>query len=647
MERLPRRAIVLRDDDPEVTLGQAREMVASLPAAEVFWAEGPAALRGVSGGDFSAVVVDLHQRLSLDALGLAHGLVRGGGSLVLRAPHQAPPDRSTLAAPPFPPSAAGRRTWSRLQPWLRAAPTRDEPLSVAPAVTEGTREQSDLVAQLTAALANANSPSAHVVIADRGRGKSAALGMMLAQLRPHASLAVTAPTPTQLVSVRRFDAKVDYVAPLHVGDVELLVVDEAAGLAVPTLKALSQRARHVVMATTVHGYEGHGRGFSLRFLPWLKQQRPTEVHRLEAPIRWASEDPLERWIFDGLLLDATPAADPIGTVQWARLDRDELATDETMLRQVFGLLVAAHYRTTPDDLMRLLDAANLEVHVLRTDNAVAAACLVAREGKLRPEDLAPLLEGRGRLRGQALAETLARHSDEPEAAGWDLRRNLRTAVHPSRRREGLGATIAAAVHADAKDDDDRADAFGTMFGATPGLLAFRRAQGYRLVRLGATRSDRSGLMSVVMLRPSSSRATALVARLRARLAVDLPHQLRLATSEHPVPRDLALAFREGLDLEPSPLSCADHHRRLRRYLDGTQTDWAIAGTLAALAEQADLTRLSDDDAALVRGRLLEHRAWRDLARERGASVRVTMRGLREAIAVIEPPPLWGTASSSG
>lgn len=642
MERLPRRAIVLRDDDPEVTLGQARTILAPLPSSEVFWADGPAALRGVSGGDFSAVVVDLHQRLSLDALGLAHGLVRGGGSLVLRVPHHAPPDRSALAAPPFLPSDAGLRTWSRLQPWLRAAPTRDDPPSVAPRVTEGTPEQSALVTQLAASLADASS-TAHVVIADRGRGKSAALGMVLAQLRPHSSLAVTAPTGAQLVSVRRFDPEVDYVAPLQVGDVDLLVVDEAAGLAVPTLKALSRRARHLVMATTVHGYEGHGRGFSLRFLPWLQQQRPTRVHRLEAPIRWSSDDPLERWLFHGLLLDATPAREPAGAVRWARLDRDALTADETTLRQVFGLLVAAHYRTTPDDLMRLLDAANLEVHVLRTERAIVAACLVAREGRLTPDDLAPLLEGRGRLRGQALAETLARHSDEPEAAAWDLRRNLRTAVHPARRREGLGARLATAVHA---DEESRADAFGTMFGATPGLLAFRRAQGYRLVRLGATRSDRSGLMSVVMVRPSSPRAHALVERLRARLAVDLPHQLRLASAEHPVPDDLACAFRDGLDTDASLLTNAEHHQRLRRYLDGTQTDWAIAGTLAAWAERADLAKLAPAHAALVRGRLLEHRAWRDLAAEHDGSVRMAMRTLREAVATVDPNQVWGPPPAS-
>lgn len=639
MERASRRAIVLRSDDPAVTLREARRQLRDIPASDVFWADDPASLRAVAGDDFSAVVVDLHHRLSLDALGLAHGLVRGGGCMVLRVPdRQAPSDHRALAASPFPASAAGQRTWRRLQPWLAAAPTSDAPPSPAPAVTEGTDEQAALVRHLVASLSDAGGePTAQVVVADRGRGKSAALGMALARLRPRASLAVTAPSTAQLVSLRRFDPDVRYTAPLEVPEVDLLVIDEAAGLAVPTLKALAARARHLVFATTVHGYEGHGRGFSLRFLPWLKSERSTRVHRLEAPIRWAEDDPLERWVFEGLLLDAAPGEATSGSPQWSRLDRDALARDETTLRQVFGLLVAAHYRTTPDDLLRLLDAANLEVHTLRASGTVVAACLVAREGRLSPAELAPLLEGRGRLRGQALAETLARHSNEPEAATWDLRRNLRTAVHPGRRREGLGATLAHAVH----DHAEGADAFGTMFGATPGLLTFRRAQGYRLVRLGATRSDRSGLMSVVMMRPTSERARALVTRLRARLAVDLPHQLRLAHAEHPVPPDLEAALRDGLD-DPAPLSDAQDRERLHSYLRRVQTDWAIAGTLARLVDDVDLSALPEADRRLLLGRLREHRAWRDLAYDREASVRATMRALREAVSLATPSLTWGS-----
>ncbi|MCZ7683652.1 MAG: hypothetical protein M5U28_34720 [Sandaracinaceae bacterium] len=105
------------------------------------------------------------------------------------------------------------------------------------------------------------------------------------------------------------------------------------------------RAR-IAFATTARGYEGTGRGFVLRFLEWLKTlDRPLASHALSEPIRWAAGDPLERLVFDALLLDAEPArleldVDLAG-VRHARLERDALAGDERLLREVFGLLVHA------------------------------------------------------------------------------------------------------------------------------------------------------------------------------------------------------------------------------------------------------------------------------------------------------------------
>jgi len=61
------------------------------------------------------------------------------------------------------------------------------------------------------------------------------------------------------------------------------------------------------------------------------------------------------------LLDAAPAPDPILTAAspasstFACVDRDALAGDEPRLRELFGLLVLAHYQTRPADLRHLLD----------------------------------------------------------------------------------------------------------------------------------------------------------------------------------------------------------------------------------------------------------------------------------------------------
>src|SRR5690606_13771224 len=143
-----------------------------------------------------------------------------------------------------------------------------------------------------------------------------------------------------------------------------------------------------------------GRGFSLRFLTGLERDSSLVRLSLVQPIRWGEGDPLERMVFDALLLAAGPAQldmpdlpDMLDELEPMRLDRDALAADETSLRELFGLLVHAHYRTTPGDLHRLLDAPNLAVHVLRLRGHIVAATIVAQEGELPDELCEALLDG--------------------------------------------------------------------------------------------------------------------------------------------------------------------------------------------------------------------------------------------------------------
>ena len=60
---------------------------------------------------------------------------------------------------------------------------------------------------------------------------------------------------------------------------------------------------------------------------------------------------------------------------------------------------------------------------------------------------------------------------------------------------------------------------------TPALLAFWMRSGFIPVRVSVSRAASSGEHSATVLRPCSTRASALTARLRAAFAEDLPHQL--------------------------------------------------------------------------------------------------------------------------
>ncbi|MEZ4473811.1 MAG: GNAT family N-acetyltransferase [bacterium] len=411
--------------------------------------------------------------------------------------------------------------------------------------------------------------------------------------------------------------------------------DEAAQLPVPLLQQLVTRhpdARYIAFATTVHGYEGTGRGFVL-FLDWAAQgPRPLTVHRLHAPIRWDADDPLEARIFEALLLDAEPCPAPepfdLDELSACRLDRDALAADETLLRDFFGLLVQAHYRTTPGDLHRLLDAPNVDLHALLLRGRVIAATLVAHEGGLPPALCARIHGGEHRLRGHALAEVLVCHAGRVEAGPLTMVRSVRIATHPALRRLGLGQRLVDHVHASYTPD-----LFGTLFGATPDLLAFRRHAGYRLVRLGASRGSRTGEPAAVMVRPVTPAAIALIERVQADFARDLPLHLALMRGDVVVDAAFADALAEGLP-PPSRLDAAEADAMLASYAFGPRTLEAAAPAGAGfLARRPDLLAgLAPAERALVEARVLAHRGWDAAARAGGLpSIPAAMRAMRRII----------------
>jgi tRNA(Met) cytidine acetyltransferase len=394
----------------------------------------------------------------------------------------------------------------------------------------------DQVASVQAMEALLEPDRAVVVEADRGRGKSAAAGLAAGCLALHGrDVLVTAPEYRSagevFVRARQVLEGIDQLAAaegdppreLHTeteagvvrfappvaasalpGDPDVVLVDEAAALPVRLLDDLLA-APSVGFTTTVHGYEGAGRGFDVRFRDRIAED-DHELRELSMaePIRYAAGDPLEVWAFRALLLDASPAADQLvagatpDSTAYRGLSPDELLADEHLLAEAFGLLVLAHYRTEPDDLARLLDAPNLSVRALVQDGHVVSVALLAREGGLPAEVRAEMYEG-GRVAGNMLPDVLTSQLRD-EAAGVPVgTRVMRIATHPAVRSRGLGSRLLAEVRT---EFDDR-DWLGTGFGATPGLVRFWADNGFSTVHLSTTRNDASGEYSVLMVDPVS------------------------------------------------------------------------------------------------------------------------------------------------
>jgi tRNA(Met) cytidine acetyltransferase len=677
---------------PRWTRAAASALLARLRPAEARWIgtrgkpADPNQRTAGLGGECDLLVVDAWAGLDLDALGAAVGTLRGGGLLVLLTPPAADwpgwtdPASGRFASFPFGAADVGGRCIRHLLRSLGTSPavrrmdgpaepsctaaedtpppaTPQAPPSPAAPGTDlsqlaaATTDQADTIDAIVAtAQGRAHRPL--VITADRGRGKSAAMGLAAARLRESGSLSIllTAPRRTAAAAVLRHAGEPPprYLAPdALLADkpaADLLLVDEAAAIPAPLLESMLSHYPRVVFATTVHGYEGTGRGFDVRFRALLDRRTPGwRALRLTQPIRWALDDPLEALINRALLLDAEPAPDDavtrlVRTAQPIRIetpDRDRLARDEPLLRQAFGLLVLGHYQTRPSDLRQLLDAPDIAMHLLRAGDTMLATAVSGREGRLPADLLAPVFEGRRRPRGHLLPQTLSAHAGLFDAPGLGFRRILRIAVHPAARRQGLGQRLIDAVATQAAAEGD--DLIGASFGATTGLIRFWRRCGLAPVHMGSRRNAASGVHAAVLLRALTPAGERLLhqgrQRLLPRLAVLLGGPLRDlepavaaallagATAHARVPTEAELrelhAFADaarGLDATRPAL-----HRLLHTALPGALADAALARPEAA---------------ALV-GCGLQHRGPAEVARQLGEPGADAVIGiLRRAVATL-------------
>lgn len=558
------------------------------------------------GGEQDLVVMDAvssESGFDPEAFGALAGTLRAGGLLVLMTPPdwgvRPDADYRRLAEYPWRAEQLSARYLARLARLLRAdarviqwaageVPSRPSLTEAPPAAASSsdadclTRDQAEAVARLT----RLRRRRPLVLTADRGRGKTAALGIACARLLAagETEILVTAPRPSAVAGLferlaalcpegRRhgnaFEASHGRVAFLppdalaqlaEEGEVggpgRLLLVDEAAAIPAPLLGRWLAAFPRIAFATTVHGYEGSGRGFALRFRERLARQTPDwRACHLAEPIRWAEGDPLEALTSRLLLLDAEPAACPDAgdTATPRRLDRDVLARDEPRLRALFGLLVQAHYRTTPADLRRLLDGPGVALTVLEAGQALQGVVVSGDEGGF-PAGLAEqVARGERRPRGHLLAQSLAAHAGEREALTARLRRVLRIAVPTERRRHGSGRQLVEAEVARARGDG--IDLLGASFGAEVGLQAFWQAAGFRAVRLGLTRETATGEHALMVVRPTGPTGQRLAERLQARFHRQLPGLLAFELAE------LAPAVVVALLAEAPAAPLGDEDRR--------------------------------------------------------------------------------------
>ena len=383
--------------------------------------------------------------------------------------------------------------------------------------------------------------------AARGRGKSATMGLAIAAAIgfEYSNIYVSSPSPENLNTLFEFVFKgldaleykehLDYslmqstnpefnkatirvnvfrnhrqtIQFIHPSDAqklqqaELLVIDEAAAIPLPLVKAMFGPYL-IFLASTINGYEGTGRSLSLKLLQQLRVQskdsnslennkedrtigdRVLKELTLEESIRYKPGDDVEAWLSTLLCLDAGNFLPPISgcpppnTCQLLYINRDTLfsfhGASEKFLQKLVALYVASHYKNTPNDLQMMSDAPAHHLFCLvgpMVPNKLPEVLVfiqVCLEGRLSKNSIENKL-GRGqKAAGDLIPWTVAQQFNDQNFPMLSGARIVRIATHPEYQGMGYGAKaleLLKEYYAKANDVDDgdsnSINIYGTFF----------------------------------------------------------------------------------------------------------------------------------------------------------------------------------------
>ncbi len=522
-----------------------------------------------------------------------------------------------------------------------------------------------------------------IVTADRGRGKSCGVGIglvglaaKLGEVKNRVRLLVTAPSLSnvqslmelaykaaekaglkpkavkrggRIIEIKGHKFSIEYWEPLTVTKLQadIVAVDEASGIHVPLLHKIWKAHRRLVFAATIHGYEGAGRGFSVRFLSALKEDPNTKIRHVEMdePIRYSKGDPIERWLFDVLLLDAEPAVlgkedyEDIreGRLEYLRLDPAWLFSPEGegTLRQLFGIYVLAHYRNEPDDLGMLADAPHHSIRAVRTARTgkIVGAAQVAEEGDL-PNDLIDRLLRGEKIAGNIIPDRMLKHARIREFGkmkGWRI---VRIATHPEAQDRGVGSRLLQHLY---EESIERGyDWLGSGFGVNEKLLRFWLRNGFKSLHLSPDRNPVSGEYTTLVMKPITGPAE------KAVLVAEREYKWKLLHSLYDTYRDLETDVAimmldqepKGIDPDYKPRDNPIIRDRLWVYNYGPMTYEAANDVIYELAKTYWMhppekrPELSEFERRVLLAKVLQGKTWETVAEEldvRPYKVMVTLK----------------------
>lgn len=358
----------------------------------------------------------------------------------------------------------------------------------------------------------------YLLTAPRGRGKSALAGLLATRLQQqNIPVYLTAPNRNAVNTLLKHctNSPPIFIAPdqlLHQLQQEKqdvssawLIIDEAAMLPLELLITFSQYFQHILFTTTVEGYEGTGKGFSLKLSERLS--RSYQWLQLSQPLRWQENDPLEQWIDQLLLLQLTEVATtPINLTphqfHFGNVPQSKFVEDVDYFKQLYTLLTTAHYRTSALDLRRLFDAKEQCFYQLSQQTQLLGIIWGLNEGGLDPNLTEQIRTGYRQPTGNLLAQALCFQANLPLACRLKSIRISRIAIKAELQQQGLGSLLLQTFLKQSKQDT-QLDFISVSFGYTPQLAHFWLKNNFQIVHITHRQEASSGCYSAMALYPLS------------------------------------------------------------------------------------------------------------------------------------------------
>lgn len=472
------------------------------------------------GQEFDCILFDASNDFNVNAFTAIVGTLVGGGELVLNLPVELEQEIKKGQTVDLTTSPLLYRFVQEIRLSLNQ-PTQ-------PTIEFHTKylvEQQQLIEKIIrCAVGHAKRPL--VITANRGRGKSACLGMATAELvnQQNKRIIITAPRKANVAiffqyaiqdisnvaqtDLQREDGDDDlinkqdnilYYPPDRLlkekPQANLLIIDEAGAIPVQMLRQMVTQYNRVVLSTTVDGYEGNGRGFEIRFKSTLTDKFPQwRSATLEQPMRWPINDPLEVATNTAFLLNSSiekiPSPENVKDLVFQSVEKSKLLKDETLLRQIYSLLVNAHYQTRPSDLERILSDSALLVFVAFYNKQVVATALVSIEGNLSIQQCREIEKAKIRLPGHLLPQSLMAYQGIQRAGEFRFWRIMRIAVSPEFQRKKIASQLIS--HIEQQATNHSVDVLGASFSLSPNVVQFWYQLGFSCCRLALRKDSSTG-----------------------------------------------------------------------------------------------------------------------------------------------------------